>query len=292
MADENSGGQPAVENDFVIHGEAEPTLETPPVEEPKGEEKPKDEAEESDDSGKGKKSGGGGFKRKLAKQDAEIAKLRAELEAERKGRSETKEPEVTEKEPDPYDYKTDEEYTRALAKYEGQKAARDTWQKLSDEEKSKANEEKFRTELKTKLDRYTEGVTKMQEAHGDYDDVIDNYDGPFTEAMRMALLESESGPEVAYHLAKNPEEAEKISKMGIVDLNRAIAKLEVKLEIQKGEKPGDNKGQKGNLEEKAAVTKSPPPITPLKGSATSTKDPSDMSYDEFREHELRRLGNR
>jgi hypothetical protein len=104
-------------------------------------------------------------------------------------------------------------------------------------------------------------------------------------------MTSEVGPDIAYYLANNPEEAEKIAKMPALATAKALGKLEDKLEAQL-KASGQNKQSKG--EQKPAqeskktetpVTKAPKPITPVNASGASggsAKDPEKMSYQEFK----------
>jgi hypothetical protein len=50
-----------------------------------------------------------------------------------------------------------------------------------------------------------------------------------TDAMREAIISSEDGPAVAYHLASNPDEARRIAALDPVSQIRALGRLEAKL---------------------------------------------------------------
>jgi hypothetical protein len=56
--------------------------------------------------------------------------------------------------------------------------------------------------------------------------------------MAHAILHSEQGPDIAYHLGKNPAEAERISKLApalqLVELGKIASKLEAPAEAPKG----------------------------------------------------------
>ena len=66
---------------------------------------------------------------------------------------------------------------------------------------------------------------EAKKIHDDFDEVIEDYDGPLTIGMQQALVDSEIGPQVAYYLASNRKEAERIGKMtSLVEINKAIGK--------------------------------------------------------------------
>lgn len=93
--------------------------------------------------------------------------------------------------------------------------------------------------------------------------------------MAEAMMETDSGIDVAYHLATHPAEANKIAKMPPVAQARAIWELEAK--VSKPKEP--------------PVSKAPPPVKPVRGGAASnTKPVSEMSmseYASFRQRQMR-----
>lgn len=90
--------------------------------------------------------------------------------------------------------------------------------------------------------------------------------GPrITESMLEVILESEMGPEVAYHLAENVEVSEAIARMSPVAQAREIGRIEARLEAKAKAPPPP------------PVSKAPPPVKAIEpGEAVLTKDPDDM----------------
>lgn len=216
------------------------------------------EAEQTEDQDKVKKRRGG-FQKKIARLEAEIAALKQTPARQQL----TQEPTVL-KEPNPADFQTQEDLDKAFREY--------TKQQIKEELKKESRESDLRREMNTKAKNYELGVEKAREVHEDFDDVIESYDGPLTVVMQQVLLNSEVGPEVAYYLAKHPEEAVKIASFGLVDANKAIGKIEAKLEFSNQKEVAVTKS-----------TKAPPPINPAKGKISSgSKDPGDMSYEDFK----------
>ena len=76
--------------------------------------------------------------------------------------------------------------------------------------------------------------------------------------IRDAILESDVGPKILYHLAENPEIAEKLSSLSTASALREIGKLEARFE--KVEAPAAKA---------VSVSKAPAPIAPLKAKGSA-----------------------
>jgi hypothetical protein len=108
-------------------------------------------------------------------------------------------------------------------------------------------------------------VEKARTAIADFDDVVSTADIPISQTMREAILESEVGALLTYHLAKHPAEATRIATLSPTGQAKALGVIEA------------------DLQRKAApqVSKAPTPITPISGGARTTSDPSKMSMDDY-----------
>lgn len=101
--------------------------------------------------------------------------------------------------------------------------------------------------------------------YADYDAVTKSPYVPITEQMAVVIRDSEAGPEIAYHLGKNPAEADAISRLPLHRQAAEIGKLEVRLTAPK-----------------PLPKTAPPPVSTVGGSsAGGTKDPSRMSMAEY-----------
>lgn len=110
----------------------------------------------------------------------------------------------------------------------------------------------------------------------DYDDVVGSSDIVFTDAATIAAIqESDIGPQIAYYLASNPDEADEIAQLSGTAAIRAIGRLEAKIEGKT-----------------VSVTKAPPPIKPVGQKAKVTKSPTEMSADEFAAWRKRHIARR
>jgi len=101
----------------------------------------------------------------------------------------------------------------------------------------------------------------------DYEDlVVNNQALPVSEAMRDALLATDKGPEILYHLAGNPEEILRIAEMQPYAQALELGRLEARMSL-----PKPNKS-----------TSAPAPIKPLSaGGESVSKNPDDMTSKEW-----------
>jgi hypothetical protein len=109
----------------------------------------------------------------------------------------------------------------------------------------------------------------------DFHDVLAASDVPMTSIMQQAIMESENGPRLAYHLATNPADAERIAGMTPIGAVRALTLIEE------------------GLKKPVAVSKATPPITPVGSKATSIKSLLDVKdYDEFSKRRAAQIAKR
>lgn len=114
------------------------------------------------------------------------------------------------------------------------------------------------------LEVYQARVEAVQAQYPDYEQVAHKGWEP-TPAMLEAILESEKGPELAYHLGKNPAERSRIAALSPVGQVRELGKLE------------------GTISAPKTQPKTPPaPVKPVTGiNAGGAKDPAKMSMSEY-----------
>lgn len=101
----------------------------------------------------------------------------------------------------------------------------------------------------------------------DYDEVMGGADTVVAPHVTDAILTSDRGPEVAYHLAKNPALAEKLNRLSPLAAAREIGRIEAALEKSS---PGTTR------------TAPPAPAKTSRSSATIPGDPTKMSHDQYR----------
>jgi len=195
--------------------------------------------------------------RKLAEEN--VAKEREQREALEKRLKELeqkvnpKPTEVEEVEPKPEQFTDAFEYAKALAEYSAEQALRN---RDKQEAERKANEE--RQKLVQSWQKKLE-VTKAE--FPDYEDMVASADVQVSPEIRDAILESEVGPRILYHLAENIEEARQIAEMPMISALRAIGKLEAKFEVKDTPKEAKTEAE---TKPSVARSKAPAPISPIK----------------------------
>lgn len=257
--------------DIVSTVPEEPKAETqPPKEEPKAESEDVvdaeaethkvNESEEDEDAEPKRKKGG--FTRKLEKLEAKLAEYEAKF-AQKQEPVEQK-AEMPSDKPKSEDYENYDEFLEALTDWKVEQVAK--------KNEAKTKEDSYRRQMEALAESYKVKAEQLAKQIPDFEQVIEECDIPVTNVMQQALLESDMGPEVAYYLAKNPEQAEKASKMGLVELNKFIGRIEERLESQKSQKVVKKQ------------TQAPAPISPLGNGKTakawSLNDP-DIPYEEY-----------
>ena len=236
----------------------------------------------------------GGFQKridKLTRRQAELESQNAALlEALRqsgkapdnKPAEENKAP-VSEGKPKPEDFENHDEFVEALTDWKVEQKL-NTSQKKVQEQQAREEQNRQQTEFQTRMD-------SARERYEDFDDVMGESEVPVTPAMSEIIMTSEVGPDIAYYLANNPEEAGKIAKMPALAAAKALGKLEDKLEAQlkasgqSEQSKGEQKPAQESKKTETPVTKAPKPITPVNAggaSGGSAKDPEKMSYQEFK----------
>ena len=259
--------------DAPVEAEVEQQVqeETPsePVEEAKEQSEPQPEETQETKATEEKKPNP-----KLEKRFSELTKARklaeesAAKEREQREALETRLKELEQKvnpqpqqveqvEPKPEQFTDAFEYAKALAEYSAEQALLNR-DKQDAERKANEERQKLIQSWQSKLE-----VTKAELP--DYEEMIASADVQVSNEIRDAILESEVGPRILYHLAENLDEARKIAEMPMISALRAIGKLEAKYEAQATSK----EAPKAEAETKPSVAKSkaPAPISPIKTSS-------------------------
>ena len=219
---------------------------------------------ETDSEGEPKrKKRGGGWQKKIARLEAENARLRQlELAAQpaQKGLEEPKRD----------DYTDWDEFRKAEREYDRQVAKREALEAFELKQREKEGQKEFEIKKTT----FSQKQEEARQIYADYDETLAEFDDvPVNPAIHQAMLESDVGAEIAYHLAKNPELFEKLNdpNISVVTLGRELGKIEASLESNRRGKVAAVK-----------TTKAPPPISPVKPSAvTSNKSLEEADYEEY-----------
>lgn len=244
-------------------GLAESPAETEAVEEtePEAEEtqsEPKEAEKEANQEGERKQNP------KLEKRFSEITKqreeARKEAQNERQARldleqrlaamEQQRQPQQAvnvDQEPQPSQFNDAFEYAKALAEYSTEKALAERDRQVAQQREQEAQQKIIQS-----------WAQKVQEAKAelpDFDDLVASSDVVVNNAVRDAILESDVGPKILYHLAENNDLARKIASLSPNAALREIGKLEARFEV--------------NPETKQTTppvrSKAPAPIQPIRG---------------------------
>lgn len=162
--------------------------------------------------------------------------------------------------PTPQQFTDAFEYAEALAEWSAEQALKNR-DKAEIERKQQAERQKI-------LSDWEKRQQSARDTLGDYADVVAGSEVVVSDQVRDAIIESDVGPQILYHLAKNPDFAESLQSKSVVSALREIGKLEAKLS---GDKPSAAPVEK--------PSKAPPPINPIK--ATKSIESSLAADGEF-----------
>lgn len=234
-----------------VQEQAEATQPTPEVEESKVEESVQPTEETTEDKTKAKPNSSYLTRiNKLTKQkyqkDAEINELRAELD---KYKSQV--PEKTRE-----DFADDESYIehKVEAKFNDKFSQQQA-------EYARAQEEARVEAEKTKS--YQERAVEFKKIAPDYDEVLQASEVPMSANTIDFIKTSPKGAEIAYHLAKNPNEAVQLEYMDQRQKDFALIRLET------------------SLEHKQSIPSNPPAPNPKSVEASGIVNLDSVSMDDF-----------
>jgi hypothetical protein len=123
----------------------------------------------------------------------------------------------------------------------------------------------------SQLDNFKSRASAFSKETPDYQEAMDDSRDVRLEAgITEALVESEVGPQLAYYLAKNPEEVTRLNNLSIHRRLVELGKLEDKVAV---------------APKKVAVTAAPNPVKPVTGAAPNAqKSIYEMSPSELMAH--------
>jgi hypothetical protein len=175
---------------------------------------------------------------------------RESLEAKVKELESRSQPQKVEpsEEPRPEQFTDMYEYAKALTDYKVD-------QRLA-EEKQKEAQAKVEAQRQQVINTWAKRVESAKAEMPDFEAMVGSADVVVSNEVRDAIFESDVGPQVLYHLAENPEIAEKLQGMTVTSALRTIGRLEAQFE-------------KAEPQTKSAVGKSkaPAPINPIRSAA-------------------------
>jgi hypothetical protein len=150
-------------------------------------------------------------------------------------------------EPQPSQFADAFEYAKALAEFSTEKALAER-----DRQVAQAREQEAQQKI---IQSWAQKVQEAKAELPDFDDLVASSDVVVNNAVRDAILESDVGPKILYHLAENNDLAKRIASLSPNAALREIGRLEAKFEV------------KPETKQTAPVvrSKAPAPIQPIRG---------------------------
>lgn len=269
-------------------------------EEPEKETESKEDSEESEvEAEKPTSKKKGGFQRRISKLVAEKAQAQQEIEywkqealKKAQGASGTKESPATdsvqkssasaaaEGKPKPENFESHADYVEALTDWK-------TEQKLNERDQ-KLQKQKLEAEQKTQVATYQERVKAFSKTTPDFAEVLADVDGiPVSATVGQIIVSSDNGPELAYELAKNPDEFQRINRLSPLAAAMELGTLKARLLSKQSPESTETK----------KLTKAPKPIAPVHagkgGSVAKTLDDPNLTlaeYTRMRREQMKRRG--
>lgn len=140
-------------------------------------------------------------------------------------------------------------YLRSTVAEEARRAARDELQQERERQTSQQRKSAFQTR-----------EAAYAKATPDYMEVTRDPNVPITAQMAEVIADSEDGPALAYHLAKNIDVAESIARLPALAQARELGKIEAKLTYERQQAE----------EAKKRVSQAPPPPPQIEGANAGT----------------------
>ena len=189
--------------------------------------------------------------REEARQDAQRERqARVDLEQRLAALEQQRQPQqqsYIDQEPQPSQFADAFEYAKALAEFSTEKALAER-----DRQVEQAREQEAQQKI---IQSWAQKVQDAKAELPDFDDLVASSDVVVNNAVRDAILESDVGPRILYHLAENNDLAKRIASLSPNAALREIGRLEAKFEV------------KPETKQTAPVvrSKAPAPIQPIRG---------------------------
>lgn len=244
-----------------------------------------EESEPKDAASEEKPKKKGGFQRRIDKLNLQKAQAQQEAEywkqqaLKNAGAPKTDAPKVElpktvagDGKPKPESFETHAEYVEALTDWK-------TDQKFKERDQ-KAEKNRLETEQTKQVTTYQEKAKAFLEKHPDFDEVVE--DLVVSPVVVGIIQSSDVGPEIAYELGKNPDEAKRIAKLpplqAAVELGAIKSRITSKASGEKKPEP-------------KRVTSAPNPIAPVGGGGKATgasKSLDDLAKTDFSAYRAKR----
>ena len=163
--------------------------------------------------------------------------------------------------PEPANYEKYDDYIDALTDWKAEQAVA-----------KRMEADSTRKVAETRAQTFAERQTQARTVLTDYDDVVGGSDTPIANHVGEVLMESDLGPQLAYHFAKNPDVLLRLNSMNPTAAAREIGRLEATLSAKPATPAAPTK--------KVSNTPAPAGTVGTQGRAT-TPALANASMDEY-----------
>ena len=150
---------------------------------------------------------------------------------------------------------------------------------------------KEQQQQEARVSSWTEREAAARQAIPDYDEVMAASNVPVTRAVEAELLDSPRGPELAVHLAKNPDVAERLNRLDARAVAREIALIEARLPTVSAPTPPTDdddappapaaRTSSAPPPQAPRTTSAPPPAKPTGSGRSATVPLEKMGMDDY-----------
>lgn len=221
-------------------------------------------------------------RRMIAERDAEIARLRGG----QGGNQSTTQAPAAEKEPTLEDFDYDiTAFNKAHAKW-----AVDTAMNEREQRTKQAEDGRKQQEIVT---AYQERAAAFTDDHPDFVEVVNSIPYQLPEAVQAAIMAHERGPEIAYHIANNDDDAFNLSNVQPHVAAAAVERLAKRITAAPP-KPETEPAPAANqlAQPPKPVTRAPQPTATVSGRTPTDTPPEKLTDDEWYRRDVERRRKR
>jgi len=157
-----------------------------------------------------------------------------------------------------------DDYLVAVAKFEVKNETMGLVQKEIDKIKQQQQQATEVSREQQTVEAFNERAVQARAKYDDFDTVVATSTAGVTQVMTHAIRESELGPDIVYHLGKNPDVAGRIASLTPINQVKELGKLEVQ------------------LSQAPKQTNASAPPAQVKPSGSVEKTPENMTHEEYR----------
>lgn len=174
-------------------------------------------------------------------------------------------------EPKRESYADYESYLEARADYRADRKVEERLAKDKEKEAERSNT----TAQEKAVERFKKEAEAVAKEIEDFQEVMETSEAPLTNAMRDAIYETEIPARIAYELAKNPQEAQRIAALSSARQGIEIGRLEAKLLAVKAAPSSTTETPALPDKPVREPSKAPEPIKPVGGKTTVANEEPD-----------------